>query len=159
MSRDEICGYLPLVCDVRCDDDGGGCLQRPRNKILFHDCLASLLSTQKNTKRKKPWEELNIAKRIWKASEVSLTTVRPPNTHVSPSRNVTPISLKIKPIIVVVPLVDSFLLCLMAVLATITNTMELNIRMAAMGPMKAPNNTRISPMKQLQCNKINVIFN
>ena len=119
--------------------------------MCFHDFRASLLSTQKNRKRKNPWEELKTANRIWKISEVSLRIVRAPNAHVSPNKNVTPTSLRIKPNIsfLGVPFSASLLLCLMATQATITNIMELNIRMTVMGPRKAPKNTRISPMKQL----------
>ena len=54
--------------------------------------LASFPNTQKKRKIKKPCNELNMAKRNWKAVEAS-RTVRAPNTHVNPKRAITPMML------------------------------------------------------------------
>ena len=115
--------------------------------------LASFPNTQKNRKMKKPCRELNTAKRNWKAVEAS-RTVRAPNTHVNPKRDITPMMLimSLKAIFrFAQSLVAYFLqICFASTLITITNMIALKSRMAKMGPSKAPKNTPVLPMKQLE---------
>ena len=113
----------------------------------------SIPNTQKKTKIKKPWRELNIAKRNWKAVEAS-RTVRAPNTHVNPKRDITPmmLTMSLKMIFRFAWFVVAYFLriCFVSTLITMINMMVLKSRMAKMGPRKAPKNTPVSPMKQLE---------
>ena len=103
---------------------------------------------------KKPWRELNSAKRIWNTSEAE-ETVSAANSHVSPKRNITPvilISRRIAVAVVICSLVLSevFLKCRISTITTATKMTMLKRRMAKMGPRKAPKNTPVLPMKQLE---------
>ena len=102
---------------------------------------------------------MQITKRTWKAKEaVTLpnpVTVSAPKSHVRPKRNMIPPILMTNLIAVsffICSLVRSslFRVCLMITPITKTKMTTLKIRMAKMGPRKAPKNTAGSVMKQLQ---------
>ena len=94
-----------------------------------------------------------MAKRNWKAVEAS-RTVRAPNTHVNPKRAITPMILIMSLTTVfrfAWSLPANFLwICLARTLITETNMTALKSRMAKIGPRKAPKNTPVLPMKQLE---------
>ena len=125
----------------------------PQQSTLSQSSRPSLPNTQKKRKMKKPCSELNMAKRVWKTIEAPLT-VKAPNNHDRPKRAITPMVL-IRILMTVCRLALSvvpnfFLACLMSTVITMTNMTELKIRMAKMGPRKAPKNTPVLPMKQLE---------
>ena len=97
---------------------------------------------------------MNSAKRIWNTSEAA-ETVSAANSHVSPKRNITPVILitrRIAVAIVICSLVlpEVFLQWRISTITTATNMTELKSKMAKMGPRKAPKNTPVLPMKQLE---------
>ena len=68
-----------------------------------------MFKTQKNRKIKKPWKELKITKRIWKVCLNPVTEkVRIAKSQVIPKRNITPLMLIIKRMMVFT-LTDSFI--------------------------------------------------
>ena len=94
-----------------------------------------------------------MAKRVWKTIEAPVT-VKAPNSHVRPKRAITPMVL-IRTLMTVCRFVLSvvpifFFACLMSTVITMTNMTELKSMMAKMGPRKAPKNTPVLPMKQLE---------
>lgn len=123
-----------------------------------HNRRASLLSTQKNRKMKKPCEALRITKRIWRAVE-ALESANPnivsaPTSHVSPKRNIILVVLMsnlIAVFLLICALVRSslFRMCLISTAITMIKMTILKNRMAKMGPRKAPKNTARSKTKQL----------
>ena len=133
-------------------------LYLPQESNSDQDSRASLLNTQKNKKMKKPWKALRITKKAWKAVEalesLSPVTVSAPKSHVRPKRNMTPVVL-MSSLMTVFLFVCSlvrpslFRMCLMSIPITKTKMTALKIRMAKMGPRKAPKNTTGSLMKQL----------
>ena len=133
-------------------------LYRTQGINCNHNCRASLLSTQKNRKIKKPCEALRITKRIWRAVE-ALESANPnivsaPMSHVSPKRNIIPVVLMsnlIAVFLLICALVrlSLFCVCLMRTPITMIKMTMLMKRMAKMGPRKAPKNTARSKTKQL----------
>ena len=117
-----------------------------------------MLNTQKNRKMKKPWKALKITKRTWKAREAAAlpnpVTVNAAKSHVRPKRDMIP-AILMSSLITVFLFIFSLLrpsvfrVCLMRTLITMTKMTALKIRMANMGPKKAPKNTPMSSMKQL----------
>ena len=102
---------------------------------------------------------MQITKRTWKAKEaVTLpnpVTVSAPKSHVRPKRNMIPAILMTNLTTVfffISSLVRSSLcrVCLIITLIMKTKMTTLTIRMAKMGPRKAPKNTAVSLMKQLE---------
>ena len=94
-----------------------------------------------------------MAKRVWKTIEAPVT-VKAPNSHVRPKRAITPMVL-IRILMTVcrfaLSVVPSFFLaCLTSTVITMTNMTELKSMMAKMGPRKAPKNTPMLLMKQLE---------
>ena len=102
---------------------------------------------------------MQITKRTWKAVEavVSLipVTVSAPKSHVRPKRNMIP-AIVMNSMMAIFKFIFSlmrsslFRVCLMIAPITKTKMTTLTIRMAKMGPRKAPKNTAGSLMKQLQ---------
>ena len=135
---------------LACDERNGLALCWTQGINSNQDSRASLLSTQKNRKMKKPCEALRITKRICKAVE-ALESANPiivsaPMSHVSPNRNIILAVLMSKlmaSFLVVCALVRSslFRVCLMRTQITMIKMTALNNRMAKMGPKKAPKNT------------------
>ena len=143
---------------LACDERTGLALCWTQGINSNQDSRASLLSTQKNRKMKKPCEALRITKRICKAVE-ALESANPiivsaPMSHVSPNRNIILAVLMSKlmaSFLVICALVRSslFRVCLMRTLITMIKMTTLNNRMAKIGPKKAPKNTARSLIKQL----------
>ena len=135
---------------LACDERNGLALCWTQGINSNQDSRASLLSTQKNRKMKKPCEALRITKRICKAVE-ALESANPvivsaPMSHVSPNRNIILAVLMSKMMasfLVICALVRSslFRVCLMRTQITMIKMTTLNNRMAKMGPKKAPKNT------------------
>ena len=102
---------------------------------------------------------MRITKKIWKAKEaVALpnpVTVSAPKSHVRPKRNMIPAILMTN-LMAVFLFICSFVrsslfrVCLMITPITKTKMTTLTIKMAKMGPRKAPKNTAGSLMKQLE---------
>ena len=128
----------------------------PQQSTLSQSSRPSFPNTQKKRKMKKPCSELNMAKRNWKAMEAS-RTVKAANIHVSPKRAINPMVVSITRMTVccfdLSLLTICFLACLMSTLITTTKMTMLKSRMAKMGPRKAPKNTPVLPMKQLEDRK------
>ena len=150
---------LPELLYLACNRGSDLDLYRPQETSSNQDARASLLNTQKNRKMKKPWKALRITKRAWKAVEASESlspvTVSAPKSHVRPKRDMIPVVLMINLMTVflfICSLVrpSLFRVCLMRIPITKTKMTALKIRMAKMGPRKAPKNTAESLMKQLQ---------
>ena len=102
---------------------------------------------------------MQITKRTWKAKEALVfpnpVTVSAPKSHVRPKRNMIPAVLTsnlMAVLLFIFLLMRSSLskVCLMITPITKTKTTTLKIRMAKMGPRKAPKNTAGSVMKQLE---------
>ena len=99
-----------------------------------------------------------MAKRTWNTS-VAPVTEKAPNSHVSPKRNITPMTPKRS---LAAVLISIFLFCriferhwcLKITEITITNTMQLKRIIANIGPRNAPKKTAVFPMKQLQKCKV-----
>ena len=150
---------LPALLYLACNGCSDLDLYRPQESNSDQDSRASLLNTQKNKKMKKPWKALRITKRAWKAVEalesLSPVTVSAPKSHVRPKRNMTPVVLMSSLMTVFRLFVCSlvrpslFRMCLMRIPITKTKMTALKIRIAKMGPRKAPKNTAGSLMKQL----------
>ena len=102
---------------------------------------------------------MQITKRTWKAKDaVALpkpVTVSAPKSHVRPKRNMIP-AILMNNLTTVFLFICSFVrsslfrVCLMITPITKTKMTTLTIRMAKMGPRKAPKNTAGSLMKQLE---------
>ena len=102
---------------------------------------------------------MQITKRTWKAEDaVALpkpVTVSAPKSHVRPKRNMIP-AILMNNLTTVFLFICSFVrsslfrVCLMITPITKTKMTTLTIRMAKMGPRKAPKNTAGSLMKQLE---------
>ena len=97
---------------------------------------------------------MKSAKRIWNTNEAS-EMVSAASTHVSPNRTITPMMLISRRIAFAVlicsfALALLFMLCRSSTTTTVTNMTALKSRMAKIGPRKAPKNTPILPMKQLE---------
>ena len=127
----------------------------PQEKNSRQDSSASLLRMQKKRNIKKPWKELKITKRIWKASLTPVTEkVRMAKSQVSPNRNITPLMLIIKRMIVFL-LTDSFIRAAVPLVwrtrTTITQMKmtTLNSITAMTGPRKAPQKAPGWDRKQL----------
>ena len=102
---------------------------------------------------------MQITKRTWKAKKaVTLpnpVTVSAPKSHVRPKRNMIPAIVMTNMMALfmfIFSLMRSSLskVCLMRTPITKTKMTTLTIRMAKMGPRKAPKNTAGSLMKQLE---------
>jgi len=125
----------------------------PQQSTCSQSSRPSFPRTQKNRKMKKPCNELKMAKRNWNTVEPS-KKVKKANTHISPKRAITPPMLIISLMTAfrfVCSLLPNFLrLCLMSTLITRLYITTLKRRMAKIGPRKAPKNTPVFPIKQLQ---------
>ena len=93
---------------------------------------------------------MQITKRTWKAKEalafLNPVTVSAPKSHVRPKRNMIPAVLTSNLMAVLLFICCSvqssvFRVCLMITPITQTKIITLKIRMAKMGPRKAPKNT------------------
>ena len=98
----------------------------PQQSTCNQNSRPSFPNTQKNREMKKPWRELKIAQRNWKAVEASRTVrILTPNTHVNPNRAITTIILIMSLMTVfrfACSLLANFLwICLASTLITMTN--------------------------------------
>ena len=140
---------------------GANLLSFPRQRTCAHESRASLPSTQKNMNIKKPWRELKIAKRSWKANDPSVK-VNMAKSHVSPYMFIMLNMLISKRIVASLGLPSVltlarwifFLECLMSTLMTVTNITTLKAITASTGASRAPARTSTRLIKQLKVKKI-----
>ena len=102
---------------------------------------------------------MRSTKRIWNAVEAAAlpnpVTVSAPKSHVRPKRDMT-LAILMSSLMAVFLFICSlvrpsvFRVCLMRTLITMTKMTTLKIRMAKIGPRKAPKNTAGSEIKQLE---------